>query len=443
MAERNAGPVKPPTIDLVAREAPPPPPPAGGPDAAAEQPSASQASPARRSRSRKARPDAPAPMETPGPASPPPPEPAPPPPSSAAPARPQPDWAQIGAAAVIGALFGTALTYAIATVLPLPAQAPAYEDPAPALTDQAARLGMLEQRLGVIEESAADTQISLDATVAQIDAGFTDVRQQIASVKDSIPPQVPVDVTAINDRLRALSARIDAIAAGASSADAGALAENLSDIEAALAAVRQELAGVDRKAEAAAAELASLRAAVATLEERAAAPLVPPGPSIGEVALNGLEAAFAAGRPYADELEALSRAAPEAAVPPAIAGAAETGLPSPEAIGDRFASLVPEMLAAQRPADGEGWQETALDWLRGLLAIRPAGDVAGDTPEAILARLEATMARRDYVAADALFARLPEEMRNAAGAVPGQVRLQADAARWIATLRGSATGAAQ
>jgi hypothetical protein len=442
MAERNPGPVKPPTIDLVAREA------AASPEP--ETPTAEEAAPAeaKRPRPRKMRtaetdaaPVEPVPEAPPGlvderdaDALPPPPSPSPEEPVMER-VRPTADWGQIGAAAVIGALFGTALTYIVATIVPMPSQAPVYDDPAPALADQSTRIGTLEERLGILEESAADTRVSLDATIAQLDSGLSAVRQEIAAAAAVEPPSV--DLSAIETRLRALSARLDAVAAGASSADAGALAENLSDLEQALATLRGEVATIAERADAAGSGITALQEDVAAIETQIAtlSPAPPPGPSIGDVALNGLEAAFAAGRPYASELEALARIAPDAVVPGPIGDAARSGLPAPDLLVDRFAAIVPDMLAANRPPADADWQDTAANWLTDLLAIRPAGEVQGDDPDAVMARLEGAMARRDFVAADALFARLPPEMRTAAGDIPADVALHAEAAGWIATLR--------
>lgn len=463
MAERNPGPVKPPTIDLVAREATPQP--SGALETpAAETPAAeTPAVEPKRPRARKARtaePEIPAAAEPMYSAAE-----QPEPPLSpeleaaveaASIAEPPPaqvgrtaDWGQIGAAAVIGALFGTALTYIVATIVPMPSRAPLYDDPTPALTDQSARLGALEQqvgtltqatgtldqRVGSVEDTAMKTQVSLDATITQLDSSMTTVREEIAKAAATQPPAV--DTSAIDDRLRALSARLDAVAAGASSADAGALAENLSDLEQALATLRTEMSAIGQRADAANTGVTTLEQSVAALETHVAtlSPAPPPGPSIGEVALNGLEAAFAAGRPYSAELEALTRIAPDAAIPEPIVDAARTGLPAPDLIVDRFAAIVPDMLSANRPPPDANWQDTAANWLTDLLAIRPSGDVAGNDPDAIMARLEGAMERRDFVAADALFAQLPAEMRTAAGAIPADVALHAQAAGWIETLR--------
>jgi hypothetical protein len=76
-----------------------------------------------------------------------------------------------------------------------------------------------------------------------------------------------------------------------------------------------------------------------------------------------------------------------------------------------------------------------MDWLKGQLALRPATDPGGDSPEAQVARLEAAMAERNYGEAATLFAALPQPMRAAAGSVPEAVSAHAEANDLIASLR--------
>jgi hypothetical protein len=55
-----------------------------------------------------------------------------------------------------------------------------------------------------------------------------------------------------------------------------------------------------------------------------------------------------------------------------------------------------------------------------------------------MSRLEGAIARRDFIAAETLLAALPAPMLAAAGEVPALVAAQADAARFLDTLRARA-----
>src|SRR5690349_10566801 len=137
MAQRKSGPVKPPVIDLKAREA--------------EQPAASSAE----ARAEETVADASsvedvAPVaDTPpiedvppveGPVRMPPPPPPPPRPQ----ARLAMPWSAISIAAIGGALLGAGLVYGLGTWVPLPNHVPAIADPASRLDAQDASLGTID-----------------------------------------------------------------------------------------------------------------------------------------------------------------------------------------------------------------------------------------------------------------------------------------------------------
>jgi hypothetical protein len=154
--------------------------------------------------------------------------------------------------------------------------------------------------------------------------------------------------------------------------------------------------------------------------------------------VSGLETAFATGRPYAVELQSLTSLLPELAVPPAISEASETGLPRPELLVRRFNERLPRILAGRTATATGDWTENALEWAKALLALRPAEEMEGDSPEAVISRLEAAMERRDFVAAARLMAELPAPMREAAGDLPAEILLHAEADTFITGLRAQA-----
>src|SRR5690606_19117770 len=103
----------------------------------------------------------------------------------------------------------------------------------------------------------------------------------------------------------------------------------------------------------------------------------------------------------------------------------------------RFEAVLPDILAA-RDTSNDDWVQGALDWTKGMLALRPAEEMEGDSPEAIVSRLEAAMERRDYVAARNLIDALPQPMKDKAALVSADVRAHAAATTLIADLRARA-----
>lgn len=436
MAERKSGPVKPPVIDLKAREASKPAAATtardkateAAEDAAASTPETTQATAA----------------ETPSgtttetveePA-----RPAPPPPP-----RPQArlamPWSAISIAAAAGALLGAGLVYGLGNWLPLPNSRPVIADPAGRLDAQDRNFGDIEARLAAVEEQGKRTQISLDATIAQLDGGLNEVRQSLAAVPAASPP---VDLAPLETQLRALKDRVTAIGAGASSADATALAETISGIEAGIAELRTQLTALDQRVGAAdgaidglKGEVAAAKTAISTQNQTLGGADIGPAVRLPLV-VSGLESAIGNGRPYAVELQGLQALLPDLTVPEMIAASASEGLPRPDAVANSFTAAVPDILAGRAAVSTGDVGEDALEWMKGLLALRPVGEVAGDSPEAIVSRLEGAVGRGDFVTAAELFAQLPPAMQAGAGTSGADIAKLAAAESFMGELRSRA-----
>ncbi|MFD2647704.1 hypothetical protein ACFSX5_07875 [Devosia albogilva] len=326
-------------------------------------------------------------------------------------------------AAIGGGVIGLAAAYGLAWAGLWPTQPvpPPPEDP---------RLGQFSASLGELETVASTTQSELAA-----------LNQRLAALETAEPSPVaaaePVDVAGLEADIAALAGRIDSLSQQpAPSADPEALAS----LEEQLGALGGRLDEVAARLGTAEAELRTLDTAVAEANQTLSAqpediaavlqlPLI----------VSGLETAFTMGRPYESELSALRAAMPELSIPAPVADAAATGLARPDTIETELRNAVPAMLAG-RPGDPDAnWQDGALDWFSSAIALRPIGEVEGDSPEAVLSRLEAAVARRDFIAADELMGELPDSMRAAAGELPRRIAAQAEAARLLSTVRAGAT----
>lgn len=326
-------------------------------------------------------------------------------------------------AGLIGGVVGLALAYGLAIAGYWPAATPT-ENP---------DVDALRQQLAQVASTSEEDRNTLAA-----------MRQAISRLQETPPPE-PVDLAPLQTELTTLSNRLDAVAAGASSADAGALSANLSALDQRLADLSSRLDGMDQSGAGTTQALQAITSDVASLRQQVSEAEAQPSPeeAIGPalrlpLILSGLEGAFATARPYAAELDGLRQILPETQVPQSVIAAAPSGLVPVATLAERFDAALPDILAS-RPSDpNASWQDQTLGWFRTVLALRPSGDVPGDEPEAVLARLEQAMARRDMTGADQLFAALPEGMRNAAGSLPDDVKAQAEAQAFIAQLRVSA-----
>jgi hypothetical protein len=107
-----------------------------------------------------------------------------------------------------------------------------------------------------------------------------------------------------------------------------------------------------------------------------------------------------------------------------------------------FETALPGILAARGPASGD-WVSNATDWVKSLLALRPAEEQPGDSPEAIVSRIEGAMSRRDYTSALSLMGLLPPPMQAAANSVSDDIAVHAQADTLVADLRARALSAAE
>lgn len=445
MAERKSGPVKPPVIDLKAR-------PAETSAATAEAKAAAKPTESLKSA------ESPKAAESPKPAPAKPqeaahpevaakqPEPAKPgveaKPTFVAPATPggTTPWMPAVAGGIGGALLATAVCYGLAYAGLWPA------------SSGAARLDQLEQRLAQSEKAGAGNLTALadiNTRLAGLESDFA-ARLAAASsaldaVKASIAKAQPAaDLAPLNAQLKTLSGRLDAIAAGASSADAGAIAANLATVQKGLSDLSDKVAALDTRAGATDSELQNLKSGLDSAQAAIAA--AAKAPSAAAIAttmqlpllLSILESDFAAGRPFATDLQNVQAALPDAKIPASVASAASTGLPQPDALVQRFEAVLPDILGARPPTGDASWQGQIADWVKNTLALRQAGEAEGTTPDAIASRLEGAVNRHDFPAAAKLLAQLPEPMRTAAGDTGTGIVALADAQTLVADLRAKA-----
>lgn len=327
------------------------------------------------------------------------------------------------AATVAGGVMGLAAAYGLAWAGLWPST------PAPAAVADP-RLASFATAIPELETVTQTTQSELAALNQRIGALE---QAEPATTTAAAEAAAPVDLTPLQTELSGLAERVDALANAPA-------AQNSADV------LRTELAAFATRIDELSARVGTTEAGLRTLDSTVSettATLANQPSDIGAVLqlpliLSGFETAFATGRPYATELAALRAATPDAEIPTAIANSAETGLPRPDVIARRFAEVLPAMMAGKPGNPDAQWQDGAMDWFRSAIALRPTGEIDGDTPEAVVSRLEGAVARRDFAAAETLLGSLPAPMLAAGGDVPALIATQAEASRFLDTLRSSA-----
>ncbi|QQR39169.1 hypothetical protein [Devosia rhizoryzae] len=323
-------------------------------------------------------------------------------------------------AGLLGGIVGLGAAYglAYAGLWPTTPQAPAPADP------RVAQFATAIPELQTVTNTVQDELSTLNGRVSGLETSLAEL---------PAPAAAPAPSEDYSEAIADLAARVEQLAGAAQPAatDTGALD-----------ALRTELAALSETVEQAQADVAATQGDIAALEASAATQTATgTGAARLPLIFSGLESAFATGRPFETELAALETAQPDATVPRALSDNAASGLPRPDDVARRLDAALPDMLAGRPVSADAGWQDATADWFRGVIAMRPAGDVDGDSPDAMIARLEAAVARRDFVAAEAEFTALPQTMQAAAGTLGDDIAALAAAATLMTELRSTALGA--
>ena len=338
------------------------------------------------------------------------------------PPEPTPSSGSPWLAGILGGAIGLGAAYGLAWfgLWPSAPQTPPPADP---------RLAQFGTAIPELQGTTGTLQSDIAALGNRLGTLETDIAALPAA-------SAPADGENLRGQVTELAAQVEALSMSAAPAtdntETSGNAEAIAALEAQLAELRQATADNANRLAETDSQLAALTEAAsesaATGNQAARLPLI----------FSTLESAFASGRAYEAELAALRQAWPEADIPNSITARAADGLPRPDAVAQRLAAAIPDMLAGRPINAGAGWQDGAIDWMRGIVAMRPAGEIEGDGPEAQVARLEAAMARRDYAAAQAALSALPDGMQAAAGPIVADIAVLASAESFLAQLRSAA-----
>ncbi|QGM97083.1 COG4223 family protein [Methylocystis parvus] len=150
-------------------------------------------------------------------------------------------------------------------------------------------------------------------------------------------------------------------------------------------------------------------------------PAPPPSPPAADAGGAAVVVAFAlqreleAGRPFAEEIAALSRLNAEPAPAPALIELSEKGVPTGAQLRDAFLPLAKKLrtqdVHPETPHDSGDIAGHLLEGASKLVKVRPAGQANPESLDGKLDRIEAALGRSDFAAAERIFDSLPEEAR--------------------------------
>ena len=115
--------------------------------------------------------------------------------------------------------------------------------------------------------------------------------------------------------------------------------------------------------------------------------------------LRELDRALQGSGPFSNELSGLAKLTGENPAFSSLHAYADEGIPSEAVLRLQFPATARAIVNAGQTGVEAGWAEQIWTALRGLIMLRPTGEVAGDDPAAIVARAEARLQAGDLSAA--------------------------------------------
>ena len=272
------------------------------------------------------------------------------------------------------------------------------------LPKENASAGQLSTRLSAIEtqvrELAQRPQPQADNRPAEA------LSQRIAKLEEaaSRPPPTPAPDTRLTGRIASLENSLAAFNRRLETTQA--TAQENPAAQAAIDGLAKRIDALEQ----------STKSAQARVEER-----ITQNSGADAVARQALAAvvlrdAVSRGAPFAPELNALKSLGADAQAVARLEPFAASGIPAAPSLAQELSALLPSMKAASDTdaARSGGFLDKLEANASKLVRIRRVGEADGSEPAAILARIEAHLARNDIAAADKELAALPEKIRSPA-----------------------------
>ncbi len=251
------------------------------------------------------------------------------------------------------------------------------------------------------------------------------LRDQIAALPT---PAAVIDDTALEGRIAALEqSAAQPGANGAPSAEVETLKAQIDNLTKELAGLKTTLADAQQTATA---EKAELTSRIESAEQK----LNEPANDIQmakAVAVTALKSAIDRGGPFLAELDALRSIAPDEQAVTALAQDAQVGVPTRTDLRREFPKTADAMLGAvNQPDPNEGIFDRLVSSAMSGIRVRPVGSVEGETPEAVIARIEDKLNNGDLKGAALEWDGLPDAAKPVGDAFKAKLdqRLRVEAA---------------
>jgi hypothetical protein len=251
-----------------------------------------------------------------------------------------------------------------------------------------ASLATLETRLAAIESRGAANAAGIDdlaKRVSGLESAEKSLEDRLGKAETTLAARPEGKIANMDQVLDDLMARVEKVEAAVGSAAAGTPSAGLSDLEG-------RVSNLETSSAAMAQRLAALQAhpSAGGDTEKAARAL----------AIGSLRQAAAAGGPFADNLAMLQALGLDETDIAALRPLAEKGAPPKSELAGSFPEVADRILAASAAVDpNAGFFDRLAGFARGLVTVRPTTPIAGDTPDAIVSRMQGAVDRGDLAKA--------------------------------------------
>lgn len=281
---------------------------------------------------------------------------------------------------------------------------------------------------GGLGETVSVLRSDLDALSQRTD-GLAGELSELAD-RPVVPPANEAALAQMQERIEALQTQLAGLATGqpAAGSDAApgpgadALAVRIDDLEASVQDLADRLAEATAQTTAAGEVAADLQARVGEMETAVAGLSQRPDAAL-PIAAAALKSAIDRGGSFAKELEVYAGVTGDTATVDALREFAAAGVPTHDDLRQAFPAAANAMLdAVRKPQTDAGLMDRLMTSAKGLVRVRPVGEVEGEGPEAIVARIEARLKAGDLAAALAELETLPPAARDAGAGWEGRLR---------------------
>lgn len=284
-------------------------------------------------------------------------------------------------------------------------------------------IAALKSQIAMLEENAADVSATalpsdVEAQLSAAAIAFEEATTRVDTLEQS--------VTGFEDRLSTLQTSVANLEPGEGGGASAALTNEMSALTDQLNSMQADIAGQNEKISASETaineQIASLESRVEQVEELAA-----DGGSNADVASAiasaGLKSAIDRGGAFMAELEAFATVSKNTEIIDGLRNYAAAGVPTINQLSDEFSSIANKIVAT-----GQGLDEDAtitdrlMQSARSLVQVRPVGEVEGETPGAIAARIETRLKSGDLAGAIAQWETLPDAAKDVSADFAEQMR---------------------